>query len=49
MVLHYWAFAKGAVIIYDWDEGGRDMGGVLKKIRYLKRGYENVFHSGEGS
>ena len=37
---------KGAVTIYDWDGGGRDMGGVWK-IQYLKRGYKNVFHSRE--
>ena len=40
---------KGAVIIYDWNRGGRDMGVSLEKIQYPKRGFEKVFHSREGS
>ena len=39
---------KGAVIIYDWDGGGRDMEGVWKKVQYPQRGFEKVFDSREG-
>ena len=39
---------KEAVIIYDWDGGGRDMGEGLEKIQYPKRDFEKVFDSREG-
>ena len=31
-------FSKGAVIIYDQDGGGRDMGGGLEKNRVFRKG-----------
>ena len=34
---------KGAVIIYDRDRGGRDMGGSLEKITVSKEGFRKSF------
>ena len=41
--------SKGAVTIYDWDRGGRDIGGGLEKIQYPKRDFEKFLILERGS
>ena len=41
--------SQGAVIIYDWDESGRDMGGGLEKVQYPKRVFKKFFILERGS